>query len=230
MDKASSQSSAPDCFEAAIPDPYQILGVELLPLSIGRYRLLKRFGCGFVADQETKVGIPDLLLGILICSMPCREFLSELATDGFPKMIRRWARVIRAAPPWWYRIFPIGALRRWWLRNHSFNFIQKIQLFQRYIEDAQRTPHFIPLTNASDSWSHWSTNVEGIVRSEFNWSSEEIDESPLSKALADYFQWLEREGHIVILTDEDLEIGRENAAALEAFIAKNPQLSTNGEN
>jgi hypothetical protein len=210
-----------DDFRAAIPDQFQILGLRLLPLSIGRYRLLKRFGCAFVAEEETTAGYPDLLLGLVICSMTCKEFQQSLVMGSLPRDIRRWSRQINPLP--WLGAIPI--LGKWWRSRHSFNLIEKMQLFKRYIEEAQAAPEFIPIEPMSGSSAfHWSENLEVVLRGELNWSKEEIDESPLSKAMADYFKKLENEGLIIILDAEDLEQGRQNAQMLEHFSTRNPEL------
>lgn len=207
-------------FTAAIPEPYQILGLRLLPLSVGRYRLLHRFDCAFVSEEATTATIGDLILGVLICSMRCDEFLKFYQTKNFTTEIKKWAKRIDATPPRfmrnkWVSLSPIG---KRWRRNHSFNFVEKMQLFKNYIEEAQAIPEYAPThQSAGRSTAHWSTSVEIVLRSELGWSLEEINEAPLTKALSDYFKHLELQGLVTIFTEEDLEIGRANAAALELF-------------
>jgi hypothetical protein len=205
-------------FKAAIPEPYQILGLRLLPLSVGRYRLLHRFDCAFVSEEKTTATIGDLIIGVLICSMRCDEFLAFYQSNDFTKEVRKWANRINATPPVflrnkWVSLSPIG---KHWRKNHSFNFVEKMQMFKNYIAEAQAVPEYAP-TNSSNqrSTAHWSTSVEIVLRSELNWQLEEINETPLTKALSDYFKHLELQGLVTIFTEEDLENGRANAAALE---------------
>lgn len=208
-------------FTAAIPEPYRILGIRLLPLSIGRYRLLKRFHCAFVAEETISATIGDLILGVLISSMRCDEFLAFYESDKCFRDIRRWSNRIGANPPWYLRgklgrILSATFIGKQWRKNHSFNFIEKMKLFQTYIEESQQIPEFHILQNsAARSSAHWSTNIEIVLRSELGWSVEEINEAPLSKALSDYFKHLENQGLVAIITPEDLEIGKINAAAME---------------
>jgi len=170
-----------DYFSAAVPEPYRILGLRLLPLSLGRYRLMRRFGVAFVLDGEEKAGIQDLLLGVLICSMRCDEFLPFLKTKDFTRKLRRWGRRFK----------------------HGFNYVEKILLFKRYVEVHSEVPRFWEAEDGcGESGAHWSQGIEVILRGELGWTREEINEEPLSKAIADYFKWCENKG-IVELMDAD---------------------------
>src|SRR5690348_11829794 len=90
-------------FAAAIPEPYQILGLKLLPLSIGRYRLLRRFEVAFVSEEETSATVEDLIRGLVICSLRCEDFLSTYQDGSLFKNVARWSKRIGASPPWWMR-------------------------------------------------------------------------------------------------------------------------------
>lgn len=209
-------------FKAAIPEPYQILGLRLLPLSLGRYRLLKRFDCAFVSEEATNATIGDLILGVLICSMRCDEFVAFYESKAFSREVRRWSIRIGANPPWYLRgkfgrLISCTFIGRRWRRNHSFNFVEKMQLFKNYVTEAQAIPEYVPTnTSGRRSTAHWSTSAEIVLRSELNWSAEEISESPLTKALSDYFKHMEHQGLVTIFTEADMEEGRRNAEALEA--------------
>lgn len=210
-------------FKAAIPEPYQILGLRLLPLSLGRYRILHRLGCKFVADGEAQASIADLVLGVSICAMRCDEFFRAYETGDYFKFLKRWGKRINSRPPWYLngklgRILSATFIGRHWRKNHSFNFVEKMKLFKRYIDDAQQIPEYISKNpSQSRSTAHWSTAVEAVLRSELNWSLEEINEAPLSKAVSDYFKHLEHQGLVTIFTPEDLKAGQNNAAILEAL-------------
>lgn len=208
-------------FKAAIPEPYQILGLRLLPLSLGRYRLLHRFQCAFVSEEATTAEIGDLLLGVLVCSMHCDEFVSFYQSKRFSKEVRKWSARIGATPPWfmrgkWGRLISLSPIGKWWRKNHSFNFVEKMQLFKNYVTEAQAIPEYAPTHQSNDSsTAHWSTSVEIVLRSELNWTVDEINEGPLTKALSDYFKHLELQGLVKIFTPEDIDEGKRNAAMLE---------------
>lgn len=199
----------PSIFNQAIPDPYRIFGLRLLPLSLGRYRILSRFGCAFVAEGEAKASFDDLILGILVCSMTVAEFLALLEDkERFAAELKRWGQHIRKE---------IKA-------DPHFNLFEKFGLFRKYIQDANQVPKFWNEHELeADSTAHWSHAVEIALRSQVGYTAEEIDETPLAKALADYFQWAQGEGLIRIMTDEEEElnnaVAESNLKALMASMA-----------
>src|SRR6266567_4042116 len=157
-------------FQAAVPEPYVIFGLRLLPLSLGRYRLLHRFGCAFVADGEAKATMQDLLMGIVICSLPVPDFLELLESPRFGREMKRLGRRInmemRADP--------------------HFSLLAKFGLFQRYIIENSRCPRYWDeQEERPGSGAHWSHNLEIALRSNLGWTLQEVNEAPLAKALVD---------------------------------------------
>ncbi|HEV2210857.1 MAG TPA: hypothetical protein VG167_18950 [Verrucomicrobiae bacterium] len=176
-------------FQAAIPEPVRIFGLRLLPLSLGRYRLLCRFGCAFVADGEALATAGDLLLGILICSMRCAEWLefveSPESGDELAKLGQRIELEVAADP--------------------YFNLLEKFGLFKNYIEGACLQPkYWEEKEDEGPSGAHWSQSLEVTLRSELGYSTEDIEEGPLSKALADFYKHAENHGLIRLMTDEEI--------------------------
>lgn len=122
---ATQQSASPraDYFEQAIPQPYRVLGLRLLPLSLGRYRMMKRFDVAFVADGEAKMDEYDLLMGVFICSKRCDEFI-RIANEGrVLDEIRKWSRRIMPRP--WIGAIPFVG-RRWRAKN-DYNVLTAIE-------------------------------------------------------------------------------------------------------
>ena len=196
----------PSIFKQAIPEPYRIFGLKLLPLSLGRYRLLARFDCAFVSETEAKASFEDLILGVLICSLPVAEFMELLDEEKlFRFELKQWGRRIRQE---------IKA-------DPHFNIFEKFGLFQKYIQEANHIPKFWNEHEMQGQGScHWSHAVEVALRSQVGYSEKEIDETPLSKALADYFQWAQGEGLVRIMTDEEESLNKEVAESnLKAIMA-----------
>ena len=190
-------------FKAAVPEPYRIFGLRLLPLSLGRYRLLKRFDCGFVADEERSASMDDLLVGALICSMRVKEFLEFLESENREGDVKLWDERIRremAADPY-------------------FNLLAKIGLFRAYIEESCNVPKYWDETSDTNiSGAHWSHSIEVGLRSELGYTEEEINEGPLAKALLDYFKHAENQGLIRLMGEGEEEHGPANAALLEQLV------------
>lgn len=184
-------------FKAAIPSPCVIFGVRLLPLSIGRYRLLKRFGCAFVSAGEESATFGDLALGIVICSMPVKEFL-QLVEDPrkFTRELERFG----------------GRIREEMRHDRHFNLFAKYGLFQHYLTENSQCPKYWNETedeSGGEGPSHWSHNLEITLRS-IGYTSAEIEEGPLSKALADYFKHAENKGAIRLMTEAEIAQGEAN--------------------
>lgn len=168
-------------FKAAIPQPFRILGLPLKPLSIGRYRLLARFNCAFVSDEDRNATVEDLILGVLICSMTVQGFLSWIETD--------WKNDIA----------------EWGAKVGVFDLEDKAKLFLQYISESSDTPKFWSESNGEPSSAHWSQCLEVSLRSETGWTKEEIDEEPLSKAISDFLKLSESKGRIKLLNQKELD-------------------------
>lgn len=206
-------------FEAAIPEPFRILGLRLKPLSLGRYQLLQRFGCAFVSDEKTGAGALDLVMGVLICSRRCKRFVRFYQSRWFRWYIRFWYRTF--CPAWWHFLMPRKWRRR---RNQEFTefLLSRMKLFGQYISEGSSAPdYFVERQNEIPSGAHWSHSVEVTLRSEVGWTSEEIEEAPLTKALYDYFKHAESQGAIRIITPEDVSQGEANAKVYEQLLAAN---------
>jgi hypothetical protein len=209
----AAQSASPDLFTSAIPEPYRILGRQLLPLSVGRYRLLRRFDCAFVADESRAAGVEDLLLGVLVCSMRVEDFLELAASPRFNREIRAWGK--RVAPWAWLTLIP--GVRGWYLRRLDGNLAVRMALFQDYVAKAQEVPRYTRLQNSPATHAaHWAHSLEVTLRHELNWSAEEIGEAPLQKALADYFSFAAQQGILSLVSDEDVTAAQHNDAVFAA--------------
>lgn len=201
-----------DYFQRVFPEPFQILGLKLKPLSLGRYRLLHRFNCAFVADEARKASFDDLLIGVLICSMEVSEFLQWCASESFGKDIQRWRKRIFPYP--WIGLIPF--IGKKWRARKAPNIAHKMALFQRYIKQSEDIPAYWDETeNQSAATSHWSHSMEIALRSELGWSEQEINEQPLSKAMADFFKLLESHNQIRLIDPEDLKAAEENTRLME---------------
>jgi hypothetical protein len=190
-------------FRAAIPEPFRILGLRLEPLSLGRYLLLRRFGCAFICDDEATAGMPDLLLGLVICSMSVDEFLESARSGRMGKDIHRWGR--RVCPQAWIGMLPF--IGQWWRRTHMADAMEKMKLFKSYIKAGSEVPLYWDEDEGQRvSASHWSQGIEIALRRELGWSREEINEAPLTKALADYFKFAESQGLVRLMTEEEIRM------------------------
>ena len=207
--KEPTPSSAAGEFKSDFPAQFTVLGVKLLPLSLGRYRLMKYAELAFVSESETNATVEDLFTGIVICGMTVKGFQDLITTGKLEKALSKWTK----------------KLRKQIRKEAGFNILQKISLFARYIQEGQKLPWVameIQSDNATPTNTHWSTNVEIILRGQIGWSRQEIDEEPLTKALADYFKHMENEGCVRLmphnLYGQMMEEGIANAKVLERMV------------
>lgn len=172
-----------DYFTAAIPEPWQILGLRLKSFSLGHYRILKRFKCAFVDDETSQVTREDLIFGVLVCSMTPKEFM-QLLNEGDL----------------------VGEAQKWGEKCGLFDLNEKAQLFKDYIDAHSVVPPYWEGEEGKPSGAHWAQCVESTLRSKLGWTDEEIDTQPLSKAFADYFKQAENDGMIKLMTPDEIKL------------------------
>ena len=202
-------------FTAALPEPQTILGLRLLPLSLGRYRLLKRFDSPFVDEAERNVSpeelTRELFFALLVCGLPVSEFKTLLMQ---PKRMTKEAR-------------RFGKIARKYTKQKGFSVLPCFEQFKKYCSQATAMPwHPLPNShrgNAPESVSHWSHSMEVCLRSNAGWSAQEIDEEPMAKAMTDFFKIIESEGSVRLISHEDYakmtEVADKNAKAFEEYLA-----------
>ncbi len=180
---------------AIIPEPYEIMGVKLRPFSLGHYFLMSRFGCGFASDDEnTMGGIPDLLLGITICSRTYEDFLEFINDEkAFTKWMKKWGK----------------AVRKKLKKDKNYDMIYTFMAFKDYMKNGIVIPKYFEGEHAdkgTPSGAHWTQSIFLVAVSELGYSHSEALNSPLSKVLSDYFKWAEANGSIHLMDDDELEI------------------------
>ncbi len=143
----------------------------------------------------------DLILGVLICSQRCDEFLALLDSGKFLCEVGRWGnKVFRTGP--WRRFLP-----RRLQRPKPFDYLEKVILFKKYLAEGNESPkYWEEAIDSQPSGAHWSQSVEIVLRGELGWNEEEINEGPLSKAISDYYKWLENKGMIRLMTAGEVEL------------------------
>ncbi len=179
--------------ESAIPEPFRILGLKLLPFSFGHYLLLKRFDCAFVAEDERYADRDDVLIGVLICSMSPSDFLEFIESKGFKREVREWGK-----------------------KTGLFSLKEKAALFQKYLRSGWQEPPHINKAGGR-STGDWVQNVKITLQAKLGYTDDEVMSMPMSKAMADYYKLAESEGAIHLLTPHDLESMDANAKAMEAL-------------
>lgn len=206
-------------FTAAYPEPWQILGVNLKPFSVGHFIKLKRLGCAFVAEDSTPATIGDLLLGIIVCSM---------SSDPDPEQDEFWRWYHRESPHGIYgglmwRLKKVAArilgkqmltpaeydVYQFGRRVGQFDLEEKCKLFQRYVADNTiALPHWIepPKGDEKKSGAHWVHSMVSCLSSHCGYSAKEAYNTTFAKALADYLKHAESNGIVRLMTEEEMKL------------------------
>ncbi len=182
--------------KALIPEPYNILGVELKPFCLGHIFLMKRFDCKFSSDEASTLGgIDDLLLGITICSRSYEEFLDCMNKPGpFCNWLKNWGT----------------AIRKHIKKNKHFNLIRQFVLFKDYMKSGVVIPKYWETQSTDDntaqSGAHWTQTVMTTLTSELGYTQTEALNVSVSKALSDYYKHLENNGIVNLMSDDELAL------------------------
>lgn len=168
-------------FKAAIPEPFVILGLRLKPFSLGHYILMNRFEVAFVAAGEATADIPDLVLGVLICSKTYDDFLAFIDREDCQKQVEEWGEKIG-----------------------MFEFVDKVKIFSEYIAHHSEIPKFVYETETTESGGQWAQAVLLSLTGQLGYSREEALNIPLSEALTNYFKHAENQGLIRLMTADEI--------------------------
>jgi len=120
-------------FSAAVPEPHTILGLRLLPFSLGHRILLKRINSGFLSDG--KITFNDLVSSVFICAHSWKENIDALhnhqLTDEF---MHRWQRALFGQTGWKYYL----GLRQPVIPDLE----EKAKAFNEYLQDGESHPGY----------------------------------------------------------------------------------------
>lgn len=203
---------ADNFFAAAHPEPWQILGVKLKPFSLGHYIKLARLGCAFVSEKEERATLSDLLLGVVVCSMPT-------ATD--PDKDPFWVWLNRTKGGWRYTLYKLGKqmMRQqystpaeydafvWGKKLGAIDFSSKVQMFSDYMDKCSAMPAYVEEKRDQPpkaSGAHWCQSVLSSLVSKCGYTMEEALNVPVSRALSDFIKQAESDGAVRILPPEAL--------------------------
>lgn len=198
-------------FNAAFPEPQTILGLRLLPLSFGRYKLLKRFECPFIDDEAKEISIEklnnELFFSLVVCGLPCDEFTTLLESGKLRKELKRWRK----------KLLKI-------VNQKGFSILEHFATFRKYLDEGSAIPWVVLSRNdlSETSMVHWSTSIEVVLRSKIGWTDKQINEKPMAEALVHFFKYLENEGAVKLYGFAEYEAiqteAKANGEALEKIL------------
>jgi hypothetical protein len=168
--------------ENILPAPFTVLGKRLKPYSITRAILLHRFHCLPVADFE------KLITAVVICSRPVANVLPTLADPRLNQKIKAWGK-----------------------RLGKFDPLEKMLLFQKYIEAYSKRPNVFSEDSFLDGCGPGAPHLQHLrvtLLSRCNWTIHDVDEQPLSQAYWDYDTYWEIEDRVQIVDELEQDFER----------------------
>lgn len=187
--------------KAAVPEPFRVLGENLKPFCLGHEILFQRFENKFSLESKEKPEISDLLKGVFICSQRYRK---DFSIDAFKIPLR--ARI-------YSKLFGLPYLAR------------AFALFSDYILAHSQIPEFYPKDSGPRDPSGTPTiqAVKVSLMSNLGLSEDEALNTPFSLAFWNHLSWVEAQGGIQIIDDEErtrIAAAKANENLIEAMALK----------
>ncbi len=163
----------------------RILGLKLLPLSLGHRLILERAGSPFVTGQSP--GVIDVIFAVLVCSMTFEQASEYLDKPEFGNKIKKWVKGLR-----------------------KVNFLDKLQEFQRYWYYGNLVPEYTTTEEdeSSGNWSGtpWPQRLKIVLMSELHMPESEVMNRSLRLCWWDYLCYEEIKGRVTVLSEEIVSI------------------------
>lgn len=202
--------------QAALPEPFKVLGKHLYPYTIGHDILLTLFESCFAIDYS---GIPpgdgpleavrvwnDLLISIWVCSHEShRDVIDELASPKLGKKLRKWGK-----------------------KCGKFDADDALTHFKKYLAAHTVEPDYWienPKSNGGrPSGIPFSQFLKVAMRREFGMSEDDALDTPFCQANFNYLTLLESNGKIRFMSDaEKSAVDSANDPKVEKMLAKMAQ-------
>ena len=184
-------------YTATAAEPHVILGVRLLPLTVGHALELERHGLSTVATPA------QLATAILICSRPPHQLAATLADPLLPLKMKWW--LWRASPVRWSRFWRTGPV----------NWAEKLRAWHSFFDEHTQTPATSTRRKgtAYSSRTPFLQHLKVTLQSKLNYSPAEALACPFVQAVWDYFTYHEQQGSIEIVDHDHGSAMREFATA-----------------
>lgn len=169
--------------EAAVPEPFTVLGRKLLPFSVGHQILLEKFGSSYALGYTEAPGYSDLILSVFICSHTFEENLKQLKSRHLSLRLKLWG---------WY--------------CGKFDVIEAMLFFRKYLDAHTNWPKRFWIergTGGSSSGSPFIQSLKVRLQKDLGYSEAEALNAPYQMALWNYLTNLENQGVIRLFSDRD---------------------------
>lgn len=177
--------------EAAEPRPHRVLGLELLPFSIGHFILLQKHESVFVSQSGGTIGIEDLLLAVLICSQSYEDAKKSLTS--------RWLK--------WF-------VKYWGWRSRKLNIFEEAKGLKEYMAELEKTPDVVRSESKGDGGGMpWICTLRVFLMADLHMTNAEIMDYPLVLAQWDFYAFQALRGNdqtVSPVLEEAFKLARED--------------------
>lgn len=206
-------------FDAQVPEPWQILGLKLLPFSVGHFVILSKLD-SFAVNPNVKYNEQELLQAIWVCAHSYAENLRMLDDPRTILRIMRWHRVLTGRN----NILHAMHLKK---KPPAIDWAEKGQMFMNYMAEMENTPTYsISGENAKSVDLPMAQVLKVTLMRELGLSEMEVMDRPWALAVWDYITIKAMEGQVDVFDGEQLDQLQEKANRLGAMMSKR----MNGEN
>lgn len=167
-----------------VRERWQVLGLDLLPLTLGHVDMMERFGVS-AADNAT-----DLATACIICSRPWRQVLPFFQSWTLPFRLLKWRWVLG---PW--------------------DFAEKAALFHAYLRHNTELPIVTIKGDPSSSGVPFSRSLRVFLLSELNYDPATVNDTLFLDALWDMVSLQDMRGKVSVSEMSEDELEERMAAA-----------------
>lgn len=198
--------------QAAIPEPHTILGLRLLPFSIGHRRLLRAIGNAFVCGGD--VTYDDLVTAVLICAQTYQGARATIY-DAFENHFAHNKAMLK-----WQRQLCGQTGLFWFLKNGKpIDLKAKAREFVEYMEAGSQHPEYKHTSDGREIDAPLEEIVRVTLLTDTTLTEEEILNRSWSECLSDYVLMKTIEGGIDLVDHDEINDLVSNA---KEYFKRNP--------
>jgi hypothetical protein len=171
--------------QAALPEPFRVLGRDLHPYTIGHDILLNLFESGFAIGSSKGPTFDDLLISVWICSHKNYASVFDALCSPFTRL----------------------KIKAWGIRCGLFDYGEAFDHFNKYIQANTAEPGYWIESRSNGgrpSGIPFSQFLKVTMRREFGMSESEALDTPYCQANFNYLTILETGGKIRLMSQEDM--------------------------
>jgi len=186
--------------DAIMPEPFQVLGIRLLPFSLGHYVLLRSLEVAFVCGTEPTDA--DVVTAAWICSASFEDGLASIGDPDSKREIAEWGCAL-ARPTWKHRL----GLRP----PVQIDWETQAKLLSEYISEARSCPAYMASQSSERlAAPGWQTMRITLMR-DLKLSDAEIMNRSYRLCLADYLTLKALDGRVTMVDTDAIEEAKQFA-------------------